>query len=240
MPFILFNVKYLQERFGGVLTQTGVGNSAEALEAARYCLHALTLSVACSEEEEEQLKSVLKKSRQYAFAMLMETTRRHLSQDANQKQRELELAAYLCLSKIDPTHLLLVVGSAMNISFRARNFILASHFARRIITGNWSGADQEIVGSTTMRARKVLAASEEKGTDEFKINFDPAWLSLSNDQVKFCAGFLAPIHPSVVDKIVLCPYCAAEYHPDWAEKVCTICQLSSIGATVMGIQFRVI
>jgi coatomer protein complex subunit alpha (xenin) len=201
MPFILFNVKYLQERFGGVLTQTGVGNSAEALEAARYCLHALTLSVACSEEEEEQLKSVLKKSRQYAFAMLMETTRRHLSQDANQKQRELELAAYLCLSKIDPTHLLLVVGSAMNISFRARNFILASHFARRIITGNWSGADQEIVGSTTMRARKVLAASEEKGTDEFKINFDPAWLSLSNDQVKFCAIKLCSVRiaqPSII------------------------------------------
>jgi coatomer protein complex subunit alpha (xenin) len=237
-PFVLFNLKFMESKLAEVLSQTGVGNSAEALESARYCLHALTLSVAETESEEEDLRKVLKTSREYGIAMLMETTRRHLSQDINQKQRELELAAYLCLSRIEATHLLLVVGSAMNISFRAKNFILASHFARRIITGNWSGAEQDIVSSTTMRARKVLAASEEKGTDEFRINFDPSWLVSGGDQVRLCSGSLVPIHPSLHEQIVACPYCAAEFHPEWTGKVCTVCELSSIGAAVMGIQFR--
>jgi coatomer protein complex subunit alpha (xenin) len=122
----------------------------------------------------------------------------------------------------------------MNISFRAKNFVLASHFARRIITGVW-GSD-EVVAATTMRARKVLAASEEKGTDIMKINFDPAWLT-SPEQLKLCCGSLTPIHASFYDKIVKCPFCHSQYHPEYAGTTCTICQLSSVGATALGLQF---
>jgi coatomer subunit alpha len=236
-PYVLFSPKFLEQKLANVLVQTGVGNAGDALEAARYCMHGLCLSIANSADEESLLKKILTTSREYAIAMLMESTRRELAQDAAQKQRELELAAYLCCSRIEPMHLLLVIGSAMNISFRAKNFILASHLARRIITGVW-GSD-EVVSATIMRARKVLAASEEKGSDIMKINFDPAWLS-SPEQVKLCSGSLTPIHPSMFDKIVVCPFCESQYHPDFAGSTCTICQLSSVGATALGIQFTLL
>ena len=235
-PAVLFSLDSLQRKLAEAKTQTGVGNSAEALAAARYVLHGLTLSLAASAEEENKLNDLLGEAQRYAHAMLVETTRRALSQDPSQKARELELAAYLCCTKIDPTHLLLVVGSAMNIAFRAKNFILASHFAKRIITGSWGSSD-ELVSATTMRARKVLAASEEKGTDEFKINFDPAWLN-SVDSLKFCCGSLQPIHPSLLEQAVTCPHCKSVFHPEMAGSPCSICQLSAVGASALGLQFR--
>ena len=233
-PAVLFSPQFLREKLNEALQQTGVGNSAEALTAARYVLGGLTLSLARTDDEARTLEEILAVAQRYAHAMLIETTRRAATAD---KARELELAAYLCCTKLEPTHLLLVVGSAMNVSFRAKNFILASHFAKRIITGVWGSAD-ELVNATTMRARKVLAASEEKGTDEFKINFDPAWLSSSGDSFKLCSGSLTPITGSAQEQIVLCPYCQSPFHPDWKGRVCTVCELSAVGVAALGLQFK--
>jgi coatomer protein complex subunit alpha (xenin) len=126
----------------------------------------------------------------------------------------------------------------MNIAFRAKNFVLAAHLAKRIITGVWSqSGDQQLVNSTTLRARKVLAASEEKGTDEFKINFDPSWLHAPGETLRVCAGYLAPVHASLHEQMVCCPFCKSCFHPDWTGKVCSVCQLSAVGATALGLQF---
>lgn len=237
-PAVLYSLGLLKSKLAEALHQTGVGNSAEALAAARDVLHGLTLSIASSKEEEAEMEQVMATAQKYALAMLMETTRRTISQESggSQKARELELACLLCCAKLDVTHLLLVVGSAMNVAFRAKNFVLAAHLARRIITGNWGSGD-DLVNSTTLRARKVLAASEEKATDEVKINFDPAWLSTSAESLKLCSGNLAPIHPSLHEQVLSCPFCKSAFHPDWEGRVCTVCQLSAVGATTLGIQF---
>jgi coatomer subunit alpha len=236
-PFVLFTPQYLAQKLGSeCLQQTGVGNSSEALAGARYCMHALALTVAQTEEEEKELMAIFDKARRYGVAMLVESTRRTISTDPSQKSRELELAVYLsCLPGLDNTHQLLVIGSAMNIAFRARNFVLACHLARRIITGSFG--NDELVVATTMRARKVLAAAEEKGgTDEREIDFDPSWLT--SGQLKLCSGSLSPIHPSLHEQITVCPFCKSEFHPEWKSKLCTVCQLSNVGTTTLGLQLR--
>ena len=238
-PAILFSTNFLKNKLKEALQQTGVGNSVEALAAAREVLHGLVLAVAASKEEESELEALMVTAQRYAHAMHMESFRRSLAQDPAQKARELELAAYLSCSRgLELTHLLLVIGSAMNVAFRAKNFVLSAHLAKRIITGAWNGAEDDLVNSTTLRARKVLAASEEKGSDEYKIFFDPNWLlGGSESSFKLCWGNLSPIHPSLHEQIINCPLCKSSFHPEWQGRVCSICQLSAVGANALGIQF---
>ena len=230
-PGVLFSVAFLKAKMGEALHHTGFGNAGEALAAARYVIHALTLSLARSSQEEQELVELLGSAQKYAHAMLIETTRRT---EQSGTARDLELAAYLCCEKLEPIHMLLVTDLAMKMAFKSKCFIQASHFAKRIITGSWGAGDEFVTASTT-RARKVIIASEERGTDEIKINFDPNWMT--GDALKLCSGSLTPVPAQLHDKMVSCPLCKSGFHPDWQGKVCTVCQLSQVGASVLGLQF---
>jgi coatomer protein complex subunit alpha (xenin) len=234
-PGILFTVPFLRAKLGEVLHHTGFGNAGEALGAARYVIQALTLTLAKSSAEEEELFEILATAQKYAHAMLIETTRREISTDPKQKVREMELAAYLCCEKLEPIHMLLVTDLAMKMAFKGKCFVHASQLAKRIITGTWGSSDEFVTASTT-RARKVIIASEEKGTDELKINFDPSWLTTA-DGLKLCSGSLAPVPAQLHEKMICCPLCKSGFHPDWQGQVCSVCQLSQVGATAMGLQF---
>ena len=233
-PNVLFSAAFLRAKLNEAMHQVGLGNPSDALAFARYVIQALPLSLARSVEEEKELFELLAVAQRYASAMLVETTRRQLSEDPSQKIRELELAAYLCSAKLEPTHVLMVLNSAMTIAFKAKNFILASQLARRIITGAW-GAGDEFVTAATTRARKVVTASEQNGTDAFKISFDPSWLT--GDALRLCSGSLTPVHPNMHDKMISCPLCQSGFQPDWQGQTCTVCQLSAVGAAALGLQF---
>ena len=230
-PGLLFSVPYLKAKLGEALHHTGFGNASEALAAARYVIHGLTLAIANSQQEEQELTELLASAQKYAHAMLIETTRRGEQGGA----RDLELAAFLCCEKIEPIHMLLVTDLAMKMAFKSKCFIQASHFAKRIITGSW-GSNDEFVTASTTRARKVIIASEERGTDEIKISFDPVWMT-AGEALKLCSGSLTPVPAQLHDKMINCPLCKSGFHPDWHGKVCTVCQLSQVGAQVLGLQF---
>ena len=231
-PGLLFSVAFLRAKLKEVLHHTGFGNAVEALAGARYVIHALTLSLARSSEEEAELFEILTMAQKYAHAMLVETTRREVGD--SDKVREMELAAYLCCEKMEPIHMLLVTDLAMKMAFKGKCYIQASHFAKRIITGTWGSTDDFVTASTT-RARKVIIASEERGTDELKINFDPSWMT--GDALKLCSGTLSPVPAQLQEKMISCPLCKSGFHPDWQGKACTVCQLSQVGATSLGLQF---
>jgi coatomer protein complex subunit alpha (xenin) len=231
-PGILFTVGFLKTKLTEVLHHTGFGNASEALAAARYVIHALTVTLAKSSEEEAELLEILATAQKYAHAMLIETTRRESTSD---KVREMELAAYLCCEKLEPIHTLLVTDLAMKMAFKSKCYIQASLFAKRIITGSWGSSDEFVTASTT-RARKVIIASEERGTDEFKTNFDAAWMT-AGEGFKLCSGTLTPVPPQLHDKMVACPLCKSSFHPDYQGQACTVCQLSQVGATALGLQF---
>merc|ERR1719269_112435 len=158
--------------------------------------------------------------KEYVLGMGLEVTRKTLS--AEQVARNLELVAYFTCCKLAPAHMTLILRVAMLTHFKAQNYITSAYFARRLLSG----------GS---KVSPVLANCEQKATDSHVINFDMK--AAGNDgNITICHGSFKPIPATAAT--VSCPYCQAVYSPEFAGKLCTICELAEIGAKTLGLQFR--
>lgn len=224
-PANLFNVQAMVEGMKEGHKLTTQGKFGEALDRLRMLLQALPLSCAVNSEEEQQLQEMVEMSREYVNMLRLETTRKTIG--ADQMVRNIELAAYLTCCKLQPAHMVLTLRLAMTTAFKAENFVTAASFARRLVQGNMGGQD------VVTQARKLLAVAEQKGSDKHTINFDPR---ASIDEFTLCAGSLTPV--KAADPTVRCPYCSAVYQTSFRGKLCDVCQLSEVGATVLGVQFK--
>ncbi|KAL8441569.1 hypothetical protein Emag_007062 [Eimeria magna] len=198
------------------------GKFAEALAAFRQSLLTLTLAVAENQEEEQQLLEMLEICRTYITGMRLETAR--LSLGEADAKRNLELVAYFSCCRLQPSHAFLVLRRAMSVAWKAQNFITAASFARRLLSGTYSGlkgAPEELA-----KAKKVLLLCEQKGTDAIAINYEPA----EAENLLLCTATLTRLAPGT--PATRCGFCGAIAQQQLQGETCKICEIAELGARV--------
>mmetsp|Transcript_56439 Transcript_56439/g.121103 ORF Transcript_56439/g.121103 Transcript_56439/m.121103 type:complete len:1219 (-) Transcript_56439:381-4037(-) len=226
-PFTFHNATSLMEGLKEGNKLTTAGKFQEALTSFRKVVQSLPLAVANSQEEDQQLTEFIDICREYITAMRCQIAQR--ASATSDAKRSIELAAYMTLCKLQPTHTVLTLRGAMSAAFKAQNFITAASFARRIVSGNAAAARQpELVA----QARKLLAVCEQKGSDAMHLEFDHR----ETDNFTICASSLTPI--AAAAPTARCPFCQSVYKAEFKGQVCSTCELSEIGANTLGIQFR--
>lgn len=226
-PLVPFSVQYILDSLKEAHRCTTAGKFQEALDAFRSVIQSLPLCVATSADEENQLMEIIDICTAYINAMRLECTRKALPPD--QVARNIELSAYMTCQKLQPGHLMLTLRVAMSTAFKAQNFVTAASFAKRLLQGNQSVVKPDVAA----QARKLLQVCEQKAGDACPINYDP---KAPPEDFTMCSMGMKPIQAGAAT--VRCPYCGAVYETQHKGKLCDVCQLSEIGANVLGVQFR--
>jgi len=209
---------------------TTKGKFNDSMTVFRSALQAIPLAVAKDQKEEQQLNDLITLCREYCLLSVIEAQRKSQN-PATDMKRIVELAAYMSCCKIQPAHQILTLRLAMSGAFKAQNFVTASSFAKRIVTGSFGPAcGAEVVAS----ARKILAVAEQKGTDAHAVNFDT---KAPVEDFRICCASLTPL-TGTTEPTTQCPYCGATYWAKEKGKLCQVCELAEIGANTLGVQFR--
>jgi coatomer protein complex subunit alpha (xenin) len=156
---------------------------------------------------------------EYVVAISIELSRRALPQDPANLKRNLELAAYFTIPKLEVAHRQLALISAMNQSFRNKNYSSALSFASRYIANG---------GSSKMlqQAEKIKAQCERNPSDAIEIEYDQF------AEFEVCAASHTPIYPN--DTSVQCPYDGSKYLSKYKGTVCKVCEVCEVGASAAG------
>lgn len=199
-----------------------LGGKFKALSAHLDSMMA-SIPLACVDRraEGEAVKQLLASCKEYKLACIL-TDARSASKEVG---RKLELAAYLTHCKLLPAHQILVLNLAMALAYKAKNFIHAVGFARRLL--EMPEAATAAYEDKAGKARRVVAAGEKQGRNAIAIDYD------ERNPFVLCGATLTPIYrgsPSVTS-----PLCGAHYKPEHAGEVCRVDGMSRIGEQCLGL-----
>ena len=142
--YVLFQVCYQ-------LTTAGKFN--EAVDRFRSLLLSVPLLVVDNKEEVKKAMELISICREYIIGLSMEAARKDLPKESLEDQkRSCEMAAYFTHSELQPIHQILTLRTALNLSFKLKNYRTASSFARRLLE---LGPKPEVAQQT----RKILQVS---------------------------------------------------------------------------------
>jgi len=179
------------------------------------------ISVA-SKQEGSELKELMDVCREYITALNIKNA---VDENADNVVRSLELNAYFSHCGLQPSHLMMALNKAMSAAFKAKNFINAATFARKLL--EVPDVSQEKHAETRTKAQKVIQKCEKEARNEYKINYDEM-----NPFVIDCAS-LSPIYRG--SPVIKCPYCASSYSPAYKGNICRTCNISSVGLETLGL-----
>ncbi|KAJ1607568.1 putative coatomer protein complex subunit alpha [Cryptosporidium canis] len=231
-PIVLFSEAYLIElvKSGQKLVTSGKFQSAlDIFQQAIIIAPLIMEHYSFYSKSVDQLKQLSELIHQYCIGMRLELARIELlnnCQDQNQPEvviRNLELISYFTCCKLQPLHTSLVLRRAMGIAWKNKNYVTTAGFAKRLL-GIPNIDDVE-------KTQKILAACDQKATDEYNINFDP---HRDIDHIIICSSSLTKINPKSQD-IVKCPVCSSSHLSQFTGEVCPNCKTGEIGLRVIGI-----
>ena len=222
---VTFNQSILMQDFQRASQATTSGRFSEALEIFRQSLQRTPLVFIKTKEDLDKLRNFVSSCREYIIGLSMELVRKELPKDDPQAiVRGVELATYFTHCQIELVHRILSLRSAMSLTYKIRNFLLASVFARHLIELEQSPTE------ATTQARKLLQICAKTPTDEVNLDFD--------DQRPFriCAASYTPIYED--QPTISCPLCGANFKYNYRNTLCTVCQLARVDAPASG--FRIL
>lgn len=215
-PSMICTVEILQERIRNAFKLTTEGKFAEALKVFVGIIHSITLLSVEGPQEVEEVKELLKVSREYACALRIEIARKQEEDPA----RQAELAAYFTHAEMQPIHVSLSLRSAMSIFFKLKNYATAATFCRRLLELN-----PPVKVAT--QAKQVLQACDRAPKDEVEVNYD------CHNPFVTCSATFVPIYKGTKDCV--CPTCGAHFVVQQTGNVCSVCNLGKIGADATGL-----
>jgi len=109
----------------------------------------------------------------------------------------------------------------MKTAYTKKNFLLASHFAGRILANSSTGKMAE-------QAKKIKAHSERNATDAIEIEYDQF------AEFDICAYSHTPIYAG--SPMSQCPFDGSKYQATCKGKVCKVCEVCQIGAPASGLR----
>ncbi|KAI9787681.1 MAG: hypothetical protein M1839_000212 [Geoglossum umbratile] len=193
----------------------------EGVKIFKRILHTLLINAVSTQQEFEEAKKIISTAAEYIIAMSIELERRSLGNDPAKLKRMLELSAYFTIPKLELAHRQLALISAMNLAFKNKNFASALSFANRILANGGTSASKILEN-----ARKIKATCERSPHDAIDIEFDQF------AEFDICAASYTPIYRG--SRVETCPYTGATYHAKYKGTVCTVCEVTQIGAPASG------
>ena len=132
---------------------TTAGKFNEAVDRFRSLLLNVPLLVVDNKDDVKRAMELVTICREYIIGLSMEAARKDLPKASTEDQkRGCEMAAYFTHSELQPIHQILTLRTALNLSFKLKNFRTASSFARRLLE---LGPKPEVAQQT----RKILQVS---------------------------------------------------------------------------------
>ncbi|KAK9473335.1 coatomer WD associated region-domain-containing protein [Dipodascopsis tothii] len=191
----------------------------DAITKFRGILYDVLVSAAESQAEVDEAHQLIGICREYILGLSLELARRALP--ATEVKRNLELAAYFTKAKLQAVHVHNALQVAMMQSFKHKNYASASTFAARYLELVSSGPKAE-------QARKIKARGDANPIDAIKIEYD------QYAEFDICAGSFTPIYKG--SNFVEDPFTGAKYLPEFAGKLCSISQVTAVGAPASGLR----
>ncbi|PNY09984.1 coatomer subunit alpha-1-like protein [Trifolium pratense] len=217
-PALPFKLSQLDEKLRAGYKFFTAGKFTEALKTFVNILHTIPLIVVESRREVDDVKELIIIVKEYVLGLQIELKRRELKDNPVRQQ---ELAAYFTHCNLQAPHLRLALQNAMSVCYKAKNLATAANFARRLLETN------PTIENQAKTARQVLAAAERNMTDATQLNYD-----FRNPFVT-CGATYVPIYRGQKD--VACPYCSSRFVPSQEGQLCTVCDISVVGADSSGL-----
>ncbi|XP_062209518.1 coatomer subunit alpha-3-like [Phragmites australis] len=215
-PALVFTFSQMDGKLKAAYKATTEGKFPEALRQFLNILHIIPLLIVDSRREVDEVKELIEIVREYVLGLRMEVKRKELKDDATRQQ---ELAAYFTNCKLQKVHMRLVLTSAMGLCFKGGNYATAANFARMLLEKSPNEAQAK-------KARQVVQACGER-KDGCQLNYD------FRNPFVVCGATFVPIYRGQKD--VSCPYCGSRFVPSVQGELCTICELSVVGADASGL-----
>ncbi len=194
-------------------------NLVEAIEVFRQLIYTIAVISVSTQEEVDDCKSKLQLAKEYILGLSIELERRGLGPD--DVKRNLELAAYFTKVKLQPEHRQLSLQTAMQQSYKQKNYASASYFANELLKSGASKQRHE-------QAQKIKQKSDRTARDTIEIDFDPY------GEFDICASTHTPIYKG--DQFVSDALTGAKYLPSEKGKLCSITKITAIGAPASGLR----
>jgi len=222
LPQLFTSLAVLVERLKTAYTATTEGKFSDAQTHFLFIMHNLLLLAVDTKAEANEAKELLGLCREYVTGIRLELQRKELSTSKQDNTlRQAELAAYFTHCNLQPKHLVLSLRSAMNSAHKIKNYNHAASFAKRLLELNPSSTEIVTV------ARKMLKNAEQNPRNESNINYD------ERNPFVVCGHSHTPIFRG--SPLARCPYCLSSFKPEFAGKLCDICQISKIGQEAPGL-----
>ncbi|WOL07591.1 coatomer subunit alpha-1-like [Canna indica] len=215
-PALVFKFLQMDEKLKTAYRATTEGKFPDALRQFLNILHTIPLLVVDSRREVDEVKELIEIAREYVLGLKLEVKRKEIKDNSARQQ---ELAAYFTNCKLQMIHMRLVLTNAMTICYKGANYATAANFARMLL----ENSPTEIQAK---KARQVLQhASDKKDTNQ--LNYD------YRNPFVVCGATYVPIYRGQKD--VSCPYCGARFVPTIEGQLCSVCELSVVGADASGL-----
>ena len=201
------------------------GKFAAALKEFMSVLHTLPLVVVEKRAEVAEVAELLAICREYVTAIRIEMARKEAEADP---LRQLALAAYFTQCKLQTTHLILGLKSAIKAAYTLKNYALTAGFCRRILEICSSTSSPAILAMVNVKQIKgVLQVCEKTNTDEKAVDYPESHFVL-------CCQSLTPIAKG--QPASKCPYCASTFMQQFDDQICNNCQLAKVGMQATGLR----
>jgi coatomer protein complex subunit alpha (xenin) len=222
VPAIGLKLNDLIQRLQNCYQLTTMGKFSEALDKFRLLLLNIPLLVVDNKGEIAEALELVSVCREYVLGLQMELFRKDLPKDSLDDQKKVcELAAYFTHCNLQPVHLMLTLRTAMNLTFKLKNYKTTSSFARRLLE---MGPRAEMVQQT----RRLLQVCERNLVDETPMDYD------EHNPFSVCSKTYKPIYRGKPE--VKCPFCGASYLPQFQGILCTLCLVSEVGKDTIGLR----
>lgn len=193
-----------------------------AVQVFREVIYTVTLLAVDNVNDEQTARKALERAREYILGLSIELKRRSLP--PTEVKRNLELASYFTRVKLLSQHRSNALQVAMSQSFKHKNYVQASYFAKEFL-------DIVTNGTRAQQAKKIKDKADSFSHDVIELDFDPY------AEFDICASTYTPIYKD--SSIFVDPLTGAKYHSSEKDKIDKIALLSKIGAPASGLRIHV-
>ena len=193
------------------------GKFSDCKSVCTSILRKVLIASVATREEEQKIAEIIEVARNYCLAVALETKRKSETDPA----RALELAVYLTHVQLAPSHLKLVLQSAMRVALKSNDLLTA----RSVITRLLQLSPNEKIAK---QCQMAMAKIQNNPTNTHTIEYD------ERNPFNVCAMSMKPIYRG--KSSYTCPLCGAHYFPQFKGQLCAICEISEIGAQCSGLK----
>lgn len=225
-PSLPSQVPLVEELTKTALSYFSRGKFTDCRSTCLSIMYRIAISSCNTHEEEQKLLESLETARNYCLGVNIEMKRKSEASSSNSNEesvsRQIELATYLTYLKLIPSHVRLVLQSAMRVAAKGENYATLKPICQRLL-------DLAPPEKVAKQAQQMLSICSQKGlANKHKIEFD------ERNPFVVCAMSMKPIYRGRA--LVQCPFCGANFATQFKGKICSVCEMCEIGAQCSGLK----